>query len=86
MRSLFSNADRFVVIYSSNKVEPIDALDVRHRRFTDWIEAREPQWRETGCLQNKYPWIPSDLPKRPSPTSISSNGNARRKNSSRSLH
>jgi hypothetical protein len=55
MRSLFSNADRFLVIYSSNKVEPIDALHVRHRPFTDWIEAHEPQWRKTGCLQNKYP-------------------------------
>jgi hypothetical protein len=66
MRSLFANADRFVVIYSSNKVEPTDSLHVRHRRFTDWIEAHEPRWQKTDYLQNKYPWDPE----RPDDTSF----------------
>jgi SAM-dependent methyltransferase len=66
MRSLFANAGRFVVIYSSNKVEPSDAPHVRHRLFTHWIEVHEPQWRKTGYLPNKYP---SD-PARPDETSF----------------
>jgi cyclopropane fatty-acyl-phospholipid synthase-like methyltransferase len=56
MRSLFANAGRFVVIYSSNKVEPSDAPHVRHRLFTHWIEEQEPQWRKTDYLPNKYPY------------------------------
>jgi len=56
MRSLFANADRFVLIYSSNKLEPSDAPHVRHRVFTQWIEMHEPQWRKTGFLPNKYPY------------------------------
>ena len=56
MRSLFANADRFVLIYSSNKLEPSDAPHVRHRVFTQWIEMHKPQWRKTGFLPNKYPY------------------------------
>jgi cyclopropane fatty-acyl-phospholipid synthase-like methyltransferase len=67
MRSLFANAGRFVVIYSSNKVErPSDAPHVRHRLFTHWIEVHEPQWRKTGYLPNKYPSNPA----RPDETSF----------------
>ncbi len=50
MRSLFASAGRFVVIYSSNKIEPSEAPHVRHRPFTDWIEANEPEWRKTEHL------------------------------------
>jgi SAM-dependent methyltransferase len=58
MRSLFGHAGRFVAIYSSYKVQPTDphAQHVRHRRFTDWIEAHTPQWRQIGYLPNKYPY------------------------------
>jgi len=66
MRSLFANAARFVVIYSSNKVDPSDALHVRHRLFTHWIEVHEPEWRKTGYLPNKYPYDPA----RPAETSF----------------
>jgi SAM-dependent methyltransferase len=61
MCALFANADRFVVVYSSNKAEPSDAPHVRHRRFTDWIERHEPQWRKTGFLPNIYPHNPARL-------------------------
>jgi hypothetical protein len=56
MRSLFTDAGRFVAIYSSNKVESSDATHVRHRLFTRWIELHEPQWRNTNYLPNKYPY------------------------------
>ena len=59
MRSLFAHAGRFVAIYSSNKVETTDALHVRHRLFTRWIEVHEPQWRQTGYLPNKYAYDPA---------------------------
>jgi SAM-dependent methyltransferase len=66
MRSLFAQAGRFIVIYSSNKVEPSDAPHVRHRLFTHWIEVHEPQWRKTDYLPNKYPYDPA----RPAETSF----------------
>jgi SAM-dependent methyltransferase len=66
MRSLFAHAGRFVVIYSSNKVEASDALHVRHRLFTRWIEVHEPQWRKTGYIRNKFPYDPA----RPAETSF----------------
>ena len=59
MRTLFAQADRFVVIYSSNKVEPSDSPHVRHRRFTDWIKLNEPKWQQTGYLPNRYPSDPA---------------------------
>jgi SAM-dependent methyltransferase len=68
MRGLFGHASRFVAIYSSNKVVPADphAQHVRHRRFTDWIEAQAPQWRQIGYLPNKYPYDEA----RPTETSL----------------
>jgi SAM-dependent methyltransferase len=59
MRSLFANAGRFVVVYSSNKAEPGDAPHVRHRLFTHWIELHMPQWQKTGYLPNEYPYNPA---------------------------
>ncbi len=58
MGSLFAYAENFVAIYSSNTIEPSDAPHVRHRMFTRWIEARAPQWRQSGFLPNIYPHDP----------------------------
>jgi SAM-dependent methyltransferase len=66
MRSLFERAGRFVAIYSSNKVEPSGVPHVRHRRFTDWIVAHAPQWKQSGFIANRYPVDP----KRPDDTSF----------------
>jgi SAM-dependent methyltransferase len=66
MRSLFANAGRFIVIYSSNKCEPSGEPHVRHRLFTHWIEVHEPKWREIGYVLNKYPYDPA----RPAETSF----------------
>jgi SAM-dependent methyltransferase len=59
MRSLFAASDRFVVIYSSNKEELSDAPHVRHRLFSKWIGANEPQWVEKAHIPNKYPFNPA---------------------------
>ena len=66
MRSLFANAGKFIVIYSSNKFELSDVPHVRHRLFTHWIEMHEPRWRKTGYVPNKYPYDPA----RPAETSF----------------
>lgn len=66
MRSLFAHAGRFVIIYSSNKIEPSGVPHVRHRVFTKWIETNAPQWRQAGVIPNRYP----EDPKRPDDTSF----------------
>jgi SAM-dependent methyltransferase len=46
MSHLFECARRFVVVYSTNVADslPDQSPHVRHRRFTDWIERRRPEW------------------------------------------
>jgi SAM-dependent methyltransferase len=66
MQSLFEHAGRFVAIYSSNKLEASGVPHVRHRRFTDWIGAHAPQWKQSGFVANRYPLDP----KRPDDTSF----------------
>jgi hypothetical protein len=55
MRQLFEAATRFVIIYSSNEVRAADSVHVRHRKFTDWIAANRPDFRQTSVLKNRYP-------------------------------
>jgi SAM-dependent methyltransferase len=66
MRSLFAHSGRFVAVYSSNLVAPSDAPHVRHRFFTEWVKANEPQWRQTAHFPNPYPFDPA----RPTETSF----------------
>jgi hypothetical protein len=55
MANLFSAADRFVIIYSSNEIRSTDAVHVRHRRFTDWVEKNRPEFKQIGFVKNPYP-------------------------------
>ena len=55
MNDLFEAATRFVIIYSDNQESPRDALHVRHRRFSDWIEQYQPGWKLVRHIPNKYP-------------------------------
>jgi len=59
MRRLFGAAQRFVVVYSSNRL-PDDADNtgehVRHRRFTDWVEAHQPAWTLIQHVPNEHPF------------------------------
>jgi len=58
LRSLFERAGRFVIIYSSNKLEDSGVPHVRHRRFTDWVERHAPEWEQCGFIPNRYPHDP----------------------------
>ena len=56
MRTLFSWAAGFVVIYASNVDATTASPHVRHRRFTDHVAATEPDWRLLAHLPNPYPF------------------------------
>jgi hypothetical protein len=45
MRRLFEAATRFVLIYSSDHEETLEATHVRHRRYSSWIEGTAPAWK-----------------------------------------
>lgn len=57
MRTLFGAATRFVIVYSSNATSiPNSAPHVRHRVFTEWVEANAPEWRLAKRVPNRYPF------------------------------
>ena len=56
MRRLFGFARRFCVIYSSNNEDMPGTTHVRHRRFTDFIEANFPDWHFVQHVPNVYPY------------------------------
>lgn len=60
MRQLFAAADKAVIVYSSN-MEEIWAPHVRHRKFTNWIKANEPDFKLVQHLANPYPYDEHDL-------------------------
>jgi SAM-dependent methyltransferase len=62
MAHLFGAAERNVIIYSSNTNDNPPSLGphVKHRRFSDWIDARTQQWRLAEEIPNKYPYDPAD--------------------------
>ncbi len=55
MDTLFRAATRFVIIYSDDWESSDSALHVRHRKFTDWIELRKPDWKLIKHLPNQFP-------------------------------
>jgi SAM-dependent methyltransferase len=57
METLFRAAKRFVIVYASDTDEtPLDEADhVRHRKFTEWIDSRAPEWRLMERIPNRYP-------------------------------
>jgi SAM-dependent methyltransferase len=62
MERLFGAAERYVVVYSSNDDggDRSPAPHVRHRRFTDWVQARQPAWRLLAHVPNRYPYVAGD--------------------------
>jgi len=58
MKTLFSAAEKFVIIYSSNTDDQslTSAIHVRHRKFTLWVESNCPDWKLLKHLPNKYPY------------------------------
>ena len=57
MQNLFSAADRYVLIYSTNR--PHGAArhlpHVRHRNFSDYVAAAFPAWKLHEHVANRYP-------------------------------
>jgi methyltransferase family protein len=55
MSHLFAAAERFVVVYSSDRTDLPRAPHVRHRKFSDWIRDHRPEWRLVRHVTNRYP-------------------------------
>lgn len=62
MKSLFSAATRFVVIYSSNSDNQrnLQGKHIRHRRFSDWIDMYMSEWKLLAHVPNRYPYDGND--------------------------
>ena len=54
MERLFSSSEKFVIIYSSDYEEELDAY-IKRRKFTDWIDRNKPEWKLRQHIPNKYP-------------------------------
>lgn len=57
MDRLFAAAQRYVAIYASN-FDRRDAMHVRHRKFTDWVERNRADFELIEMIRNPYPWDP----------------------------
>lgn len=57
MRHLFSAAERFVIIYSSDTDvnDPSQVRYVYHRKFSKWVKVHLPEWSLLRRIPNKYP-------------------------------
>ncbi len=62
METLFAAAERFVIVYSSNSEhhEQEQARHVRHRIFTEWVDANKPDWALMEHLANRFPLTAPD--------------------------
>lgn len=61
MANLFDAGTRFVIVYSSNYVDPNYAgSHVLHRRFTDWVATKRTNFRMIKTLANPYPYKSTD--------------------------
>lgn len=58
LRTLFSAADRYVIIYSSN-TDRREATHVRHHRFTDFVEQNIPAFELIEFIPNRFPFDPA---------------------------
>ena len=58
MQTLFRAAKRYVIIYASDTDDNSDNAEthVKHRKFTQWIQQKEPAWKLLEHLKNRYPY------------------------------
>ena len=56
MRLLFAAAKSYVIVYSSNRNEEGQAVHVKHRKFTDWVNRNEPNWKLLCHIPNLHPY------------------------------
>ena len=57
MSDLFALGRRFVLVYSSNGDTPSRWDEVRHRRFTDWVDCRQPNWMLIAHFPQRFPYV-----------------------------
>jgi SAM-dependent methyltransferase len=57
MGHLFSAAEKFVIIFSSDSDEnrSLQSPHVKHRWFSEWVKTNLPVWKLLRRIQNKYP-------------------------------
>jgi len=60
MSTLFDAAERFVIVFASNRNEQPIEKHVRHRKFTDWVAANRPLHRLIEHRPNRHPFDPDD--------------------------
>ena len=62
MKKLFYASLKYVIIYSSNDehVQTWTPTHVKHRRFSDWIEANAKEFRLIYHENNQYPYDDND--------------------------
>lgn len=64
IHTLFEAAERYCIIYACNEESlESDAVHVRRRKFTHWIEDNVKNWRLMQVIYNKYPHDGSRNPK-----------------------
>lgn len=59
MKRLFESATRFVITYSSNRVDESGqgaTPHVRHRRFSEWVDRNGGEWVLERRIPNRYPF------------------------------
>ena len=54
MRHLFSSANKFVIIYSSD-ANTRHTYHEKHRQFSQWVKIHLPEWKLIRKIKNKYP-------------------------------
>jgi SAM-dependent methyltransferase len=59
LRALFGAATQFVIVYSSDHDAPARG-HVRHRAFSQWVDAEFPEWTRTEHIANPYPYDERD--------------------------
>jgi SAM-dependent methyltransferase len=62
LSSLFSSANRFVAIYSSNTnaQAKLQGAHIRHRKFSDDVQQKYPQWKQVQFIANEFPYAGDD--------------------------
>lgn len=56
MERLFGASERFVLIYASDEDQPTSSRHVRHRRYSDWIDAYAPEFIPIRSFDHPYPY------------------------------
>jgi hypothetical protein len=57
MRHLFGAAERFVIVYSSNRDERTAEPGIRHRKWTNWVAMNTVDWKLRESIPNRYPYV-----------------------------